>query len=193
MGGATEIKAIIESLIGKRHTITLVEVVKVYDSDDLAAVGFVDIKPMVQMIDGANNVYERGVITKAPYFRLQGGGNALIVNPKSGDIGLAAFCERDISMVKRTRKSAAPNTRRQFSLNDAVYFGGFLNGVPSQYIQFLESGINIKSTGNININGVNISPSGIITLSNGVVLDTHVHAQGNDSAGNTEQPTGVPQ
>lgn len=191
-GGASELQAVIKSLVGKIHTNQLVEVVGIYDSDDLAPVGFVDIKQLVPMIDGSNNVYDTGVIKKVPYFRLQGGANAIVINPKVGDIGLAGFCERDISMVKRNRKLSPPNTRRQYSINDAVYWGGFLNGTPSQYIQFLESGIKIKSTGDVDINGLKIAPDGTLTLANGVVVDTHSHPQGNDSSGNTEQNVGAP-
>ena len=107
--------------------------------------GYLSVRPMVFMIDGSNNNYERATITNVPFFRLQAGGNAVILNPKVGDIGLIAYCERDISMVKRSKQQAAPNSRRQFNINDAVYLGGMLNGAPTQYIQFLDSGMNIKN------------------------------------------------
>lgn len=194
VGGASQTEAIFNSLLSKKHTLILCEVMTVEQAvNEVSEVGFLSIRPMVFMVDGSNNTYSRGTINKVPFFRIQSGGNALIINPQVGDIGLAAFCERDISMVKRTRKQAAPNSRSQFDLNDAVYLGGFLNGSPTQYIHFLQNGINIKTTGNVDINGLTIGSDGKLTLANGVVVDTHIHNQGNDSAGNTQQPTGVPE
>lgn len=210
-GGASELQAVIKSLVGKIHTNQLVEVVSVYDSDEIAPVGFVDIKQLVPMIDGSNNVYDTGIIKKVPYFRLQGGANAIVINPKVGDIGLAGFCERDISMVKRNRKLSPPNTRRQYSINDAVYWGGFLNGTPSQYIQFKGNEIVIKSnskvtidapnselTGNLKVNGTTemigavttqstINAIGNIT-SNGLTFNTHKHGGVQSGSSDTGSP-----
>lgn len=210
-GGASELQAVIKSLVGKIHTNQLVEVVGIYDSDELAPVGFVDIKQLVPMIDGSNNVYDTGVIKKVPYFRLQGGANAIVINPKVGDIGLAGFCERDISMVKRNRKASPPNTRRQYSINDAVYWGGFLNGTPSQYIQFKGDEIVIKANskvtidapnseliGNLKVNGTTqlvgavttqstINAIGNIT-SNGLTFNTHKHGGVQSGSSDTGNP-----
>ena len=185
-GTAANFQFVVEALLGRLHTLQLAQVMAV-NADNTCS-----IKPLVMKIDGNNDAYERGTITNVPYFISQGGGNAVIIPPKVGDIGLAAFCERDISMVKRNKAEAPPDTRRMYDLNDALYFGGFLNGAPTQYIQFLDSGINIKSTGDININGLKISPSGQLTFANGVVADTHIHSQGSDSHGDSEQDTGVP-
>lgn len=193
VGGAAEFEAIVRSLMGKNHTLMLGEVMAVtQEASNASAVGFLSVRPMVFMVDGSNNNYARATINNVPFFRLQAGGNAVILNPKVGDIGLIAYCERDISMVKRSKKQAAPNSRRQFNINDAVYLGGMLNSAPTQYIQFLDSGMNIKTTGNVNINGLTIAPNGTLTLANGVVVDTHIHDQANDSAGNTEQPVEIP-
>lgn len=177
---------IIQSLIGQMHTVNLVMVKSVSTSTNTC-----DIQPLTMLIDGSNNAYERGTVYNVPYWRLQGGGNAIVCNPHVGDIGVALFCERDISMVKRNKSQQPPNTKRQFDLNDAIYLGGVLNSNPSQYVEFLDSGMNIKSTGDININGLKISSSGTLTLANGVIVDTHIHSQGNDSDGNSEQDTGI--
>lgn len=184
---AANFQFVVQALLGRLHTLQLAIVTAVDESKEICS-----IKPLVMKIDGNNDAYERGTITNVPYFISQGGGNAVIIPPKVGDIGLAAFCERDISMVKRNKAEAPPDTRRMYDLNDALYFGGFLNGAPTQYIQFLDSGINIKSTGDININGLKISPSGQLTFVNGVVADTHIHSQGSDSHGDSEQDTGAP-
>lgn len=156
-GGASEFEMLVMHLMGKAHTVTLVKVEAV-EAAGINPVGFVDVKPMVHMLDGANNVHEFGVQHHVPYFRLQGGANAVICDPKVGDIGLCAFASRDISTVKRTKKPSAPNSRRQFDCSDGLYFGGFLNGAPEQYIFFKEGGgIDIVATGDINLRGNNIN------------------------------------
>ena len=63
----------------------------------------------------------------------------------------------------------------------------------SQYVWLKNDGsIEVISTGDINLNGVKISPSGVITLPNGVKLNSHVHSQPSDSGGNTEFETNGP-
>lgn len=47
--------------------------------------------------------------------------------------------------------------------------------------------------GGFDLNGCVIDSSGNVTTASGISLDDHVHTQGNDSAGNTEQDTGAPQ
>lgn len=192
VGGAAQDKLIIQQLISNVHTMIPVEVVSVsVPAGTLAPIGRCSVRPLVQQVDGNNNVYGRGQIINVPYLRVQGGKNAVVLDPVVGDVGLCGFCERDISMVKRTGAEAAPNTRRQYSLNDAVYMFTMMSGTPEQFVHFKDSGIDIKSTGDININGLVIKPNGQLVLANGVVVDTHIHSQGNDSAGNAQQDTGV--
>ena len=192
VGGAAQDKFIIQQLISNIHTMIPVEVVSVsVPTGTLAPIGRCSVRPLVQQVNGNNNVYGRGQIINVPYLRVQGGKNAVVIDPVVGDVGLCGFCERDISMVKRTGVEAAPNTRRQYSLNDAVYMFTMMSGVPEQYVHFKDNGIDIKSTGDININGLIIKPSGQLVLANGVIVDTHIHSQGNDSAGNSQVDTGV--
>lgn len=192
VGGAAQDKFIIQQLISNVHTMIPVEVVSVsVPTGTLAPIGRCSVRPLVQQVDGNNNVYGRGQIINVPYLRVQGGKNAVVLDPVVGDVGLCGFCERDISMVKRTGVEAAPNTRRQYSLNDAVYMFTMMSGTPEQFVHFKDSGIDIKSTGDININGLVIKPNGQLVLANGVVVDTHIHSQENDSAGNAQQDTGV--
>ena len=52
--------------------------------------------------------------------------------------------------------------------------------------------IELKADGSVDINGAVISPTGEVTSSTGKVLSTHTHAQGNDSASDTQVPTNPP-
>lgn len=111
----------------------------------LAPVGFVSVRILVDQISGNDMAIPHGDIPNVPYFRLQGGSNAVIIDPAEGDIGMASFCSRDISAVKNSRQSAPPGSRRMYSFSDCMYFGGFLNDTPTQYIQFTEGGILLHS------------------------------------------------
>jgi hypothetical protein len=78
-----------------------------------------------------------------PYLRIQGGVNAVIIDPQPGDIGIAVFASRDITNVKSTKAQANPGSFRMHDFSDGMYLGGLLNGVPSQYVQFSSDGISI--------------------------------------------------
>lgn len=162
-GGTGELSFIIESLIGRIQTVTLVRVMAVKNSG-LAPVGLVDVQPMVAQLDGAGNAVAHGTIHNIPYFRLQGGSNAVIIDPQVGDIGMCGFCSRDISSVKNNKTPSAPQSRRRFDWSDGLYFGGFLNGTPEQYIMFMPDGIKLFSPSQIELSAPNIQINGNTTL-----------------------------
>lgn len=111
----------------------------------ISPVGFVSIEILVDQVTGNDMTIPHGEIANVPYMRLQGGSNAVIIDPEVGDIGMAVFCSRDISAVKNARKSAPPGSRRMYSFSDCAYLGGVLNVAPAQYIQFTAGGIIVHS------------------------------------------------
>lgn len=117
----------------------------------LAPVGQVDITVLVDMVDGQGNTVQHGTISNVPYFRLQGGTNAVIVDPSPGDIGMACFCSRDISAVKSVKDAAPPGSWRSHDFSDALYLGGFLNGTPTSYIQITDGGILVHNTSGVKL------------------------------------------
>lgn len=143
-GGTGEVAFIVESILTRIQTVTLVRVVAA-KGGGLAPVGMVDVQPLVSQVDASGGVIPHGVIYNVPYMRLQGGRNAIIIDPQPGDIGMCGFCSRDISNVKAFKKPSAPHSKRRFDFSDGLYFGGFLNGAPEQYIMFSESGIKLFS------------------------------------------------
>lgn len=142
---------LIKQMIGQISTATLVQVKAVTNAGALAAVGFVDVHPLVNQIDGLGNSVPHGVIYHVPYFRIQGGGNAIILDPQVGDIGIAIFAGQDISSVKASKARSNPGSRRRFNMADALYIGGVLNGVPTQFVRFSASGIELVSPTEIDI------------------------------------------
>lgn len=145
VGEYNQIAFIVSQALGKLQTATLVRIVSCTNSGGLSPVGFVDVTPLVNQVDSAGVGVEHTVIHNVPYFRLQGGANAIIIDPEPGDIGIAVFASRDITAVKATKDRANPGSYRQYSFSDALYIGGLLNGTPSQYVRFSTSGIQIHS------------------------------------------------
>jgi hypothetical protein len=185
---------IFRRLMAGTATAKLVKVLSCTNAGGEAAVGSVSVQPLVNQIDGSGNVTPHGTVYALPYFRLQGGSSAIIIDPVAGDLGVAIFCDRDISSAKRTKGQANPGSRRMFDMADGLYIGGFLNALPVQYLQFLPNGggINIVTPGPYTVqaqgNTWTFGAAGF-TMSNLVVAETHVHAQPNDSAGDGEEPT----
>ncbi|WP_313622829.1 Gp138 family membrane-puncturing spike protein [Achromobacter sp.] len=136
---------LISQALLRLSTSTLVKVVSVTNSGGLSPVGFVDVQPLVNQLDGAGNAVPHGILYRLPYFRLQGGADAIILDPKIGDVGMAAFANRDISHVKASRAQSNPGSWRSHDMADGLYFGGLLNGTPSQYVQFTGGGVNVVS------------------------------------------------
>lgn len=149
-GGPREWEFILERMIGKAYTITLVKIVDVKPGG-IGAVGFVSATDLLQQVDGNNNGIPNVPMENLPYFRLQGGANAVIIDPKPGDIGLAAFARRDITVTKQSKQEGPPPSLRSHDVSDGIYIGGILNEAPSQWIRFLDSGVHIQSTAALTI------------------------------------------
>jgi hypothetical protein len=165
---------LIKTLIGKMATATLVQVVNVTNEGDVSPVGFVDVHPMVAQINGKGIPTPHGVIYGLPYMRLQGGANAVILDPQVGDIGVAVFCAQDISKVKATKADATPGSRRRFDLADGIYFGGVLNGTPTQYVRFDTDGITLVSPTKVRVDAPTLEVHGDITATGTITGDADV-------------------
>lgn len=153
--------------------------------------GVVGVQPLVNQVDPSGNATPHGVITGVPYFRLQAGTSAAIIDPVPDDIGFAGFCSRDISTVKATAAQGNPGSFRQFSMSDGIYFGGIgsLNGAPTEYIKMSNgSGIQMISPGPLTFTGggktVTIDSTGVTI--DGILWETHMHSgvtTGDDDTG----------
>ncbi|MDG6346405.1 Gp138 family membrane-puncturing spike protein [Glaesserella parasuis] len=176
-GGVGELGFIVSSLINRIQTVTLVQV-KAVNATGVAPVGTVDVQPMVAQIDGEGKAHAHGIIHNIPYFRLQGGSNAVVIDPKVGDIGMCGFCSRDISSIKANKAPSTPQSLRKFDYADGLYFGGFLNGVPEQYIFFKDSGIDVVATGEVYIKGSKIKLDAPVETTSSLKVETTITAGG---------------
>lgn len=150
-----ELNFVFKQLLSKVRTALLVKIISCTNDGGVEPVGTVSVQPLVNQVDGAGNAVPHGTVYNLPYFRLQGGTSAIIIDPVAGDVGLAVFCDRDISSVKANSPGASgpsnPGSARTFDMADGCYIGGFLNNTPIQYIQFLpnNAGIMVYSPGQV--------------------------------------------
>jgi hypothetical protein len=158
-----QLSFLIKMATSKMNVAMLVQVVAVYPgAGSPDECGTVDVLPLVNLVDGAGSVWPHTTLFGIPYFRLQGGVAAVIVDPVVGDLGMAVFCDKDISSVKATFQASAPASERRFDMADGFYFGGWMPTVePTTYVQILP-------TGTINI----VTPSNSVVLSPASITST---------------------
>lgn len=195
-GEYNKLRYVIETAMAKLETSLPVRVDAVRGGG-LAPVGFVDVTVLVSQVTGDGRTVPGVSVPNVPYLRLQGGDNAVIIDPQPGDIGICLFSSRDISSVKNARAAAPPGSARMYDPSDAMYLGGMLNGAPTQYIQFTEGGIIVHSPTAVTVEAPSVavtaagsatvtSPSVSLGASGGTLralvderviawLDNHVH------------------
>jgi len=183
----------ISQMINDIQTLSLVKVVGVSNDGGVSPVGSVDVVPLVHQMTADRQAIPHGVIYGIPYMRIQGGQNAVILDPQVGDIGVCGFCSRDSSVVLATKDAGPAGSFRKYSWSDGLYFGGFLNGTPTQYIRFSADGISVvtpelavtqsavvdgslTTTGNVSVGtgatGSFVSLSGqIVTVVDGIIIN----------------------
>src|ERR1700760_4303077 len=96
---------VIGQLIAKMQTVTLVKVISCSNDGGLSPVGRVVVQPLVFQVSSMQ-IQPHGEISDVPYFRLQGGTDAVILDPKPNDIGIAVFASRDIANIKADPQGA---------------------------------------------------------------------------------------
>ena len=158
---------IVNQLISNLSTCTLAQVTATTRTGLLERVGFVDVQPLVHLINGNKDIMPNARLSNLPVFRLQSGNNAVIIDPEVGDIGIVVFASRDISSVKvnaiadKNKAASQPGSFRRYSLSDGLYIGGVLNTTPTQYIRYNNTdGITIHSPVKITINAPEVVVQG---------------------------------
>lgn len=174
-----ELQFFIRQRIARIQTTTLVKVMAVTPPAS-GLVGTVDVLPLVSQVDGAGNVIPHKTIYGRPYSRVQGGSNAIILDPAVNDIGVMVFASRDITSVIASGKQSPPSSGRSYNYADGLYLYSLARGVPTQYIQFA-GGINVESpvvsaSGNVAVgtgaSGTFTTPTGqTVTVLAGIVVN----------------------
>jgi hypothetical protein len=193
--------AVIENaLASKVMTAAVVKVGSVAPGGPDGPAGYVDCTPMVNDTDAFGEGVPAPDLSHVPFFRLQCGKAAIVIDPEPGDLGLVVFTKADSSNVQPgADKPVQPASHRTFNEANGFFFGGFSNPAPETYLEVNKKGEgNIKAKGNISIEteksltikAASVSVTGDITTgaltSNGVTVHTHTHT--GDSGGTTSGP-----
>lgn len=160
------IRFIVASILSRIQTSAPVMVVSCTNNGGLSPWGTVNVQPLISQVFGDNTAIPNGQLYELPYLRIQGGINAVIIDPAPGDIGLACFCSRDISSLKQQSAidqtkagsipSVTPASARQYNISDGFYMGGGLNAQPTQYVRFGSDEIEIVSPTKIRLSAPTI-------------------------------------
>ena len=160
-GVYNNIRFMVQQALAQVQTASVVKVTACTNDGVVSPVGTVDVQVLVNQVNGQGNPTPHVTMYSLPYLRIQGGTNAVIIDPQPGDIGIAVFSSRDITNVKSTKAQANPGSFRMHDFSDGMYLGGLLNGTPSQYLQFSSAGISLVSPNEVK------SAAPAILLSNG--------------------------
>ncbi|WP_019573364.1 Gp138 family membrane-puncturing spike protein [Curvibacter lanceolatus] len=177
---ANELQAIFKALLSKVRTSIPVQVVAVTNDGGVAPIGYVDIKPLVSMVTGSLDAIAHGVIYNVPYLRIQGGGNAVILDPQVGDIGIAVISDRDISTVKASKAVSPPGSSRRHDPSDAIYLNSIISvaAAPTQYVRFFDGGIEVVSPTEVHIKAPSIKSEGDWAHTGSITASEDVIASG---------------
>ena len=190
------ISFIIAQKIAELETMTPVQVVAVHPgTGSPPTAGTVDVQLLVSLLDGANNSSKPGIVYGVPYFRMQGGPWAIVIDPAVNDFGYILSAARDISAVKANPGIQVPGSLRKISFSDGIYVGGILNGTPAATLWLKPDGTWVWSDrpGNViqsSESGIaaTTAPGGDFTV-NGISLTLHTHSVA-AAPGETGPPVG---
>ena len=178
-GEFNQIEFVIAQLTAKMQTATLVKVISCTNEGDLSPVGTVEVQPLVNQIDGNGNPFPHTSIYNVPYFRLGSiAGNAVILDPAAGDIGLCVFGSRDLTSAIANKAPSNPGSNRRYDYSDALYVGLMVGGgTPSQFIRFSSDGVEIVSPSVITLKAPTINLQGNVSQTAGTITaETDVYA-----------------
>lgn len=163
----------------------------------------VDVQPLVNQIDGQGNQTPHEVVYGIPVARVQGGGNAIINDPKVGDVGHMVCSDRDTSSLRANEGAQSnPGSFRRHSMADGVYHGAMLNpATPDQGIQWTDTGFRVfdkngnvmeMTSGSVTITTDELRVTGAIVAGYGgtdaVNVQTHVHSGITPGGADTDAP-----
>lgn len=186
--------------LAKVRTNVPVKIIAVHGGG-VGAAPTVDVQPLVNQTDGIGDKTDHGIVYGIRVQRSQGGGSAIINDPKVGDVGFMSIADRDISALTSNEGAQSnPGSSRRFSMADGVYTGAILNpAVPGQYVQFTDNGVKINGFGGgiIEIVGPDVFITGTLHVTGDVIggdgsvsLLNHIHSGVVPGGGTSGPPVG---
>lgn len=154
------------------------------------AAGYVSATPLVQQRGADGKGLQPVSLPQLPFFRLQCGTAAVVLDPQPGDVGFAVFAQQDISNIKEgTSEPVQAGSFRCFDQSDGVYLGGILGaGAPTTFVHLdPEKGeVTVKAPTKITVDAPQIELKGAVTMggagsSDTITLDGSIVTNGNIS------------
>ena len=166
-----------QQMMNSVNIATLVKVVAVHAGTIPSITGTVDVTPLVEQLDGAGQAMEHATIFGLPYFRMQGGVNAVILDPKKDDVGFCVFADRDISNAMDAGQAGPAASERRFNFADGMYIGGWSPVVvPTRFLSISDDGIKIMTVDkplSITASGITETTTGTVTRTAASVTETY--------------------
>lgn len=153
------------------------------------AAGYVSATPLVQQRGADGKSLQPVSLPQLPFFRLQCGTAAVVLDPQPGDVGLAVFSQQDASNIEAGKTDPVQaGSFRCFDMSDGFYIGGFYGQTPTTYVHLdPEKGeAYIKAPTKITIDAPQIELKGALTMggagsSDTITLDGSIVTNGNIS------------
>ena len=153
------------------------------------AAGYVSATPLVQQRGADGKSLQPVSLPQLPYYRVQAGTAAVVLDPQPGDIGLAVFSQQDASNVKAgTSEPVQAGSFRAFDMSDGFFVATHYGQTPTTFVHLdPEKGeVTIKAPTKITIDAPQIELKGAVTMggagsSDTITLDGSIVTNGNIS------------
>ena len=133
------------------------------------AAGNVSATPLVMQRGADGKGLQPVSLPQLPYYRVQAGTAAVVLDPQPGDIGLAVFSQQDASNVKEgTSEPVQAGSFRCFDMSDGFFVSCHYGQTPTTYIHLdPETGeVTVKAPTKITLDAPTIELKGSLQMGN---------------------------
>ena len=133
------------------------------------AAGYVSATPLVQQRGADGKGLQPVSLPQLPFYRVQAGTAAVVLDPQPGDIGLAVFSQQDASNVKEgTSEPVQAGSFRCFDMSDGFFVSCHYGQTPTTYIHLdPETGeVTVKAPTKITLDAPTIELKGSLQMGN---------------------------
>lgn len=139
------------------------------------AAGYVSATPLVQQRGADGKGLMPVSLPQLPYYRVQAGTAAVVLDPQPGDIGLAVFSQQDASNVKEgASEPVQAGSFRAFDMSDGFFVSCHFGQTPTTYVHLdPEKGeVTVKAPAKITFDAPQIELKGAVSMGGAGSSDT---------------------
>ena len=152
--GASEFNAIsfmVENMIkGMVNTAIPVRVDSCTKPGPGGAAGYVSATPLVMQRGADGKSLQPVSLPQLPFYRVQAGTAAVVLDPQPGDVGLAVFSQQDASNIEAGKTDPVQaGSFRAFDMSDGFFVSCHYGKTPTVYVELeQDKGITLKTPSN---------------------------------------------